>query len=42
MRWKPDDHWTLYGAAESVTNAIPLRAVADGIYASRASLGTDW
>ena len=42
VRWKPDDHWTFYGAAESVTNQIPLRAVADGIYASRVSLGTDW
>ncbi|MBL8417162.1 MAG: poly-beta-1,6 N-acetyl-D-glucosamine export porin PgaA [Dechloromonas sp.] len=42
VRWKPDDQWSFYGAAESVTNQIPLRAVADGIYASRASLGTDW
>ncbi len=42
VRWKPDDHWSFYGAAESVTNQIPLRAVADGIYASRVSLGTDW
>ena len=42
VRWKPDDFWTFYGAAESVTNQIPLRAVADGIYASRVSLGTDW
>lgn len=42
VRWKPDDNWTFYGAAESVTNQIPLRAVADGIYASRASLGADW
>ncbi|HQR58095.1 MAG TPA: poly-beta-1,6 N-acetyl-D-glucosamine export porin PgaA [Azonexus sp.] len=42
VRWKPDDYWTFYGAAESVTNQIPLRAVADGIFASRASLGTDW
>jgi len=42
VRWKPDDHWTFYGTAESVTNQIPLRAVADGIYASRASLGADW
>ncbi len=42
VRWKPDDHWTFYGAAESVTNQIPLRAVADGIYANRASLGADW
>ena len=41
-RWQPDDHWTFYGAAESVTNQIPLRAVADGVYASRASLGADW
>ena len=42
VRWKPDDFWTFYGAAESVTNQIPLRAVADGIYASRVSLGTAW
>ena len=42
VRWKPDDHWTFYGTAESVTNQIPLRAVADGIYANRASVGTDW
>ena len=42
MRWQPDDHWTFYGAAESVTNQIPLRAVADGVYASRASFGADW
>ena len=42
VRWKPDDTWTFYGGAESVTNQIPLRAVADGIYASRASLGADW
>lgn len=42
VRWKPDDQWTFYGAAESVTNQIPLRAVADGIYASRASIGADW
>jgi biofilm PGA synthesis protein PgaA len=42
VRWKPDDHWTFYGAAESVTNQIPLRAVADGIHASRVSAGTDW
>ena len=42
VRWKPDDFWTFYGAAESVTNQIPLRAVADGIYASRVSVGTDW
>jgi biofilm PGA synthesis protein PgaA len=42
VRWKPDDQWTFYGAAESVTNQIPLRAVADGIYANRASLGADW
>ncbi|TLD45818.1 MAG: Poly-beta-1,6-N-acetyl-D-glucosamine export protein [Accumulibacter sp.] len=41
-RWKPDDHWTVYGAGESVTNQIPLRAVADGIHASRVSLGVDW
>lgn len=41
-RWKPDDHWTLAATAESVTNQIPLRAVADGISASRASLGADW
>ena len=42
VRWKPDDHWTFYGAAESVTNQIPLRAVADGIHASRVSIGVDW
>lgn len=42
VRWKPDDHWTFYGAAESVTNQIPLRAVADGIHASRVSVGADW
>ncbi len=42
VRWKPDDTWTFYGAAESVTNQIPLRAVADGIYASRISVGADW
>ena len=42
VRWKPDDWWTFYGAAESVTNQIPLRAVADGVYASRLSLGADW
>jgi biofilm PGA synthesis protein PgaA len=42
VRWRPDDQWTFYGAAESVTNQIPLRAVADGIHASRASLGADW
>jgi biofilm PGA synthesis protein PgaA len=42
VRWKPDDHWTFYGAAESVTNQIPLRAVADGIHASRVSAGADW
>jgi len=42
VRWKPDDQWSFYGAAESVTNQIPLRAVADGVYASRASLGADW
>jgi len=42
VRWKPDDTWTFSGAAESVTNQIPLRAVADGIYACRASLGADW
>ena len=42
VRWQPNDHWTFYGAAESVTNQIPLRAVADGVHASRASLGADW
>ena len=42
VRWKPDDNWTFYAGAESVTNQIPLRAVADGIYASRSSLGFDW
>ena len=42
VRWQPDDRWSFYGAAESVTNQIPLRAVADGVYASRASLGADW
>jgi biofilm PGA synthesis protein PgaA len=42
VRWTPDDHWTFYGAAESVTNQIPLRAVADGIHASRVSAGADW
>jgi biofilm PGA synthesis protein PgaA len=42
VRWKPDDTWTFYGAAESVTNQIPLRAVADGIYAGRLSVGADW
>ncbi len=42
VRWKPDDNWSFYAGAESVTNQIPLRAVADGIYASRASLGADW
>jgi len=42
VRWKPDDHWTFCGAAESVTNQIPLRAVADGIHASRVSAGADW
>jgi biofilm PGA synthesis protein PgaA len=42
VRWKPDDQWSFYGAAESVTNQIPLRAVADGIHASRASIGADW
>jgi biofilm PGA synthesis protein PgaA len=41
-RWKPDDHWTLYGTAESVTNQIALRAVADGVEASRVSVGADW
>jgi biofilm PGA synthesis protein PgaA len=42
VRWQPDDFWTFYGSAESVTNQIPLRAVADGIHARRASLGADW
>lgn len=42
VRWRPDDQWSFYGTAESVTNQIPLRAVADGIYANRASLGVDW
>mgnify|MGYP000896202382 CR=1 FL=1 len=42
VRWKPDDHWSFYGAAESVTNQIPLRAVVDGISASRVSVGADW
>ena len=42
VRWKPDDHWTFYGAAESVTNQIPLRAVQSGVYAHRASFSADW
>jgi biofilm PGA synthesis protein PgaA len=42
VRWRPDDHWTVFGGAESVTNQIPLRAVADGINANRFSLGADW
>lgn len=42
VRWKPDDHWTFYGAAESVTNQIPMRAVADGVHANRLSVGADW
>ncbi len=42
VRWQPNDHWAFYGAAESVTNQTPLRAVADGVYANRASLGADW
>jgi len=41
-RWKADDHWTFYGAAESVTNQISLRAVQSGVRASRASAGADW
>ena len=41
-RWKADDHWTFYGAAESVTNQIPLRAVQSDVRASRASAGADW
>ena len=42
VRWKPDDHWTVYGATESVTNQIPLRAVADGIHANRVGAGAEW
>jgi biofilm PGA synthesis protein PgaA len=41
-RWKPNDYWTLFGAAESRTNEIPLRAVRDGVNASRTSFGFDW
>ena len=41
-RWQLNDQFSLYGTAESVTNQIPLRAVADGIYASRGSVGADW
>ncbi len=41
-RWKADDHWTFYGAAESVSNQIPLRAVQSDVRASRASAGADW
>jgi biofilm PGA synthesis protein PgaA len=41
-RWKADDHWTFHGAAESVSNQIPLRAVQSGVRASRASAGADW
>ena len=42
LGWKPDDHWTLTAAAESVTQQIPLRAVRDGVQASRVELGADW
>ena len=41
-RWKADDYWTFYGAAESVTNQIPLRAVQSGVRASRASAAANW
>jgi biofilm PGA synthesis protein PgaA len=41
-RWKADDYWTFYGAAETVTNQIPLRAVQSDVRASRASAGGDW
>lgn len=41
-RWQANDDWTLYGTAESVSNQIPLQAVADGVYANLLSLGIDW
>jgi biofilm PGA synthesis protein PgaA len=41
-RWKPDDHWSLYAAGETVTNQIPLRAVREGVTAARAEVGVDW
>ncbi len=41
-RWQINDQFSVYGTAESVTNQIPMRAVADGIYASRGSVGADW
>ena len=40
--WKPSDFWAVYASGESVTNQIPVRAVRDGVNASRLSLGADW
>ena len=40
--WKPSDYWAVYASGESVTNQIPVRAIRDGVNASRLSLGADW
>jgi biofilm PGA synthesis protein PgaA len=40
--WKPSDYWAVYASGESVTNQIPVRAIRDGVNASRLALGADW
>ena len=42
LRWQIDDQWRVYGAAESMTNDVPLQAVRAGITANRGNLGVDW
>lgn len=42
LRWAPDDHWSIDASANYRTNDIPLKAVAEGIYANDVSLGIHW
>lgn len=42
LQWAPDDHWTIDASANYRTNDIPLKAVAEGIYANEVGLGVNW